>query len=177
MQRRTVLSAPLCLTAFGCASALKLPNIDPDATLPAGHGLLVTRALLSDASPGMSQRPDVSITLIDVTNLTVASAILPLSPGENFRAIALPAATYTWRGIYLGTYSSEFRGKLPFKIEAGKACYVGDLDLQIDWRYKTYKLAVKDRSRIAQSRFEAEYPKLAGNLPFEVSLATDLRGL
>src|SRR5689334_17429426 len=81
MKRRTVLAAPLCLTTFGCASVLKLPNIDPNASLPAGHGLLVTRVLMSDLSPGLAQHPDVSITLIDVTNLTVASAILPLNPG------------------------------------------------------------------------------------------------
>jgi hypothetical protein len=175
MQRRTILTAPLCLSTFGCASMLKPPNVAPDATIPPGHGLLVTRVLLSDTVPGASQRPDVSITMIDERNLTVASAIIPLSPGENFRVIAMPAATYTWRGIYLGTYSSEFRGKLPFKVIAGSACYIGDVDLQVDWRYKTYKLAIKDRSRVAKSRFETEYPKLASTTPFEVLVATDLR--
>jgi hypothetical protein len=122
MRRRTAVSVPLLVSGIGCASPLRLPNIDADAALAVGSGLLVTRVLLTDEVPGFTQRPEVQITLIDEKNLLIASAILPLTPGENFRVIALPTGSYTWRGIYLGTYSAEFRGRLPFKIAAGTAC-------------------------------------------------------
>lgn len=175
MGRRQVLTLPLALAASGCASQLRLPDFGADASLAPGTGLLITRIISMDPAPGMAQRPDASLTLIDESNFTMASAILPIQPGENFRVISLPAGSYTWRGLYLGTFYSEFRGKLPFKVTANTATYIGDVDLQIDWYAKTYRLAVRDRSRIAQARYEEQYPRLAKSVPFEVALARDLR--
>lgn len=175
MDRRHFLTSPIALLAAGCASQLKLPNHSPDAPLPTGSALLVTRILLADAVPGASQRPEASLSLIDEKNFLVSSAIVPLSTGENFRVMALPAGNYSWRGIYMGTSHAEFKGKLPFKLLSGTACYVGDLDFLIDWSNRTYRLAVRDRFRIAQSRYEDQYSQLSKSAPLVSSLTQDYR--
>lgn len=105
----------------------------------------------------------------------VSSAVIPLEPGENFRVIALPPGRYSWRGLYLGSYSSEFRGKLLFDLRADTADYVGDLDLTIDWAAKTYRLAISDRSRLAKARYESEFPVAAKSFPFATSMTEDKR--
>ena len=176
MQKRTLLLLFVSTALAGCASALKLPNIAPNSLPEKGSALLVARIIVKDTAPGFTSRPPVSITLIDQQNLIVASAILPLEAGENFRVISLPPGNYSWRGIYLGTYSSEFRGKLLFSLAENTATYVGDIDLTIDWSTKKYALKVADRSRIAKYRYESGFPAAASALPFTTSVIRDLRG-
>lgn len=175
MNRRHLLGFPLAFIATGCASQLTLPNLSPDSDLPDGSALLVTRIVLTDAVPGVSQRPEASLSLIGEKNLLVSSAVVPLSTGENFRAIVLPAGNYNWRGLYMGTSHAEFRGRLPFKLLKNSACYVGDLDFQVDWSNRTYRLAIRDRFRIAQGRYEDQYRKLAQSVPLTPSLTQDFR--
>ena len=176
MQKKTFLLFLVSTVLAGCASALKLPNIGANSLPEKGSALLVTRIILRDAVPGYTNRPPVSIALIDQQNLTVASAILDLELGENFRVISLPPGNYSWRGIYLANYYSEFRGKLLFGLAPNSATYVGDIELTIDWSTKKYGLKVVDRSHIANSHYTSEFPAAAGTLPLTTTLVQDLRG-
>ena len=173
MQIRTIFLIFLSIMLTGCASALKLPNIGANSLPEKDHALLVTRINLS--TPGYANLRPLYITLINQQNLTVVSAIIELEPGMNFRAISLPPGNYSWRGLYLGSYVSEFRGKLLFNLAPDSATYVGDLDLTIDWNTSKYGLKVVDRSEFVKSRYEVEFPVAAATLPLTTALVQDLR--
>lgn len=154
---------------------MKLPDIAKTETVSDGNGLFITRIIFRNACSGPSKAPPVSITIIDQNNLTVASALLPIKACENFRVIQLPPGRYSWRGIYIGTYYAEFRGKLLFDIIANKANYVGDINLVIDLENMKYSLKVVDQSRIVNSLYETKYPVAAKALPFITEITEDNR--
>jgi hypothetical protein len=175
MNRRQALIAPVCLLSVGCASKYTLPDAAPDLVLGKKDGLLITR-LRAESVPANTMPTGAAITIINQAHLTIVSAILPVVPGETLRVLALPAGAYSWRGMYIGEYYSEFRGKMPFNIFAGAACYIGDLDIGIEWSSKRYKMEIQNRAAVAKSLYESRYPRFAQSLPFRETVATDLRG-
>jgi len=172
MKRREFIVAPLALACTGCVTALTLPNAPHDAKLKKNESLMITR-LRGPAYVNADYKP--AITIINQRNLTVASAIFPIRSGDNLHVIVLPAGDYSWRGIYIATRYAEFRGKMPFELTAGSACYVGDLDIDIRGSSDRYALEVHNRVDEVKQMFAVRYPELSDTLPFIEAITKDWR--
>ncbi|MHA6205658.1 hypothetical protein ACXU4B_14635 [Dyella soli] len=171
--RHYLLAALAALALSGCG--IKRTNIPDTASMPQGSGVMVARVVFVQRNAA-GDEPAPALTAIKTTNLTVASLILDLHPGENFTVMSLPAGNYTWRGLYVGRRNSEFRNRLPFEIQAGKINYVGDIVVTLDWNDLTrYGMRVRSNLAASETYVHEVYPQLSGHYPMVASLTEDDR--
>lgn len=178
VNRRAVLVSMLGSSLAGCADWGKLPDLAADRLPAKGNALLVARINLRDealAAPG--RQPKAAISLADERNRVLASAVIDLALGTNFRVIELPAGEFSWYLLYEGTASASLRERLVFTLAPDRATYVGDLDIEIDWGMggRRYALDVVDRRDEAESRFRVACPAAAAALPLVTSIPRDHR--
>jgi hypothetical protein len=161
------------LAVSGCA--VKRRNIQDAQAIPDGSGVIVARVVLKEQNVSM-RHDDIELTAIKDSNLTVASLIVDVQSGETFRVMTLPAGEYTWRGFYVGTKHSEFRGLLPFEVKPGKVNYIGDIVISINWDDPWhYGMRVMANPPAAESYMRRVYPQLTARYPLVASLTVDKR--
>ena len=164
--KRFIFSLSILFSLSGCAS-LVVPDVADSVTLEKDQGILATNIVTNISG--------LTVTIIDKTNIMVASAIFKPNAGENFRVITLPAGEYSWRGIYMGGKYSEFRDKMDFTIKPQEVNYIGDLLIDVDLFSSTYRMGVRDGSDEAKKYVEKTYPALSKTYRFNKTLTIDKR--
>lgn len=140
------------------------------ATLPPGYGVAVARILMVNGEklPSIPQ-----ISAISRSSVMVADVVVEMNSHTNYSVTILREGDYSWRGVYVGTRSSEFRGLLPFHITAGEVNYVGDLTVTVT--PSRYGLSISDHSSDLRAYMTTNYPHIMKGHPFVTSLTQDHR--
>ena len=158
-----------------CGCGIKRQSIRDTASIPDGSGVMVARIVFVQRN-AVGNEPIPALTAIKKTNLTVASLIWQLQPGESFSVMTLPAGAYTWRGLYVGGRYSEFRNLMPFEVRAGKINYVGDIIVSLDWSdLRHYGMRVRNNQTTSESYLHSIYPQLSAHYPIIASVTQDAR--
>jgi len=155
-------------------SCIPTVNIVDTAKLDNNEGVMVSTIVTNFCG---------TISIINLDNAILPSAVISVRPGENFRVMSLPAGRYSWRGIYLENNSSEFRGRYNFEIKAQSVNYIGDLLIEVDKKtlHKTlYQTALKytmvfiDHGDETSQYLQKAYPQLSSSHDFVRNLTTDI---
>jgi hypothetical protein len=156
---------------------LRTPEMADTQAIPEGRGVVVARVILVERNMG-SNLPSVLLTSKRDSFMGVAPGgfFLVLDPGETNHIRLLPAGKYNWIEFWVQGLKSDFQGKLPFNVEAGKVTYIGDITLVIDgndpWHYGMH---ISSDPQSAATYMRSTYPKLMANYPFITNVTADNR--
>jgi hypothetical protein len=184
--QRALLLLSFVAVLAGCASD---PQMKDTSTLPPGQGVMVARL----AVPYLTQTGHLKTTISVAGLYDGPDADIPieLHTAETFLVVPLPAGSYRWNDLKIGSYKSDLgSGPMHFDIAAGKINYVGDLTVVMvvnpnpniptqggHWApgyMPSYRVNVRiyDYHNVFLPRIAAAYPQLWATYPVVVSLTT-----
>ncbi|GFZ92134.1 hypothetical protein [Dyella caseinilytica] len=168
-----VLKFVLLIAVLASCTMNVKPNMDDTSQLPDGKGVLVARlAVPYLLKPGLP----TSVALLNINNGSGVN--IRLSSAETYLAIPLPAGSYRWNNLSVGSYGAHISSK-QFEIDAGKINYVGDIILLMEGTNNprtssiaTYRANFKiyDYHKHILPVLAAAYPKLWSNYPVVINL-------
>jgi hypothetical protein len=156
---------------------LATPNMIDTQAIKEGDGVVVARVILIARNIETNQ-PNVMLTASRGSVMGFASSgfNLMLDPGETHHVILLPAGKYDWVEFWVQGLKSDFHGKLPFEVVAGKVTYIGDITLTIDgsdpWHYGMH---ISSEPSLAAMYMRSDYPGLMANYAFAAKVTVDNR--
>jgi hypothetical protein len=153
------------------------PNIEDTQNIQDGRGVIVTRIILNERNIGATQPQVVLLAKTEsFPGRSPRGFTIKAVPGESIHTLTLPAGTYSWLQIWIQGPSHLFRGGLPFKVEAGKVNYIGDVIITIDgndpWHYG---MRLSSDPSTIKSDMLLNYPKLMARYPLVMNLTEDNR--
>ena len=184
-----VISALAVITLSGCGpevrqaairanlERIRTPDMADTKAIPEGHGVVLAHVILIDRNMGSNQ-PSVMLSAKrdSFTGLAPGGFFLVLKPGETNHAIILPAGKYNWIEFWVQGLKSDFHGKLPFEVEAGKVTYIGDITLMIDGSDpRHYGMRISSNPPLAAMYMRSTYPELMANYPLVTRMTVDNR--
>jgi hypothetical protein len=186
--RKALLLLVCVATLAGCATPVK-PEMEDTANLAPGQGIMVARI----AMPYLARNDHLPTTIFVANTFSMNYTLPPdsnnvsairerlysgtpiaLHTAETFLVVPLPAGTYSWSGMQIGSYSSYWGAKKKFDIVAGKINYVGDMTLVMGdtGNNQNYRVNLRsyDYHELFLPKIAAAYPKLWGSYPVLVNL-------
>jgi len=159
--KKYILLILISLIGSGCAGIVS-KNIADNRNLKVNEGIFVSNII--------SNVDGSQISIINNENNLVASGLFNLKAGDNLIVVALPEGDYSWASITFDRGISDFRGKMPFKVEKSKVNYVGDIEIDFASGGGSYHIRVISREDKVKQKLKEKFPNIANKHDFTVNM-------
>lgn len=170
----------LTLLIAGCVAPgtsltnVELPQFVDAENITPGNCLVVTRINVREYSE--RGRADAYLMIRDNSPVAFYNVgTFKVSSGRSFRVVAFNPGRYVWAELSIAGYAGVFKEKFIFECVNGRAIYIGDVDLRIDWLTKKYGISFLDNYVEAAADFAQQYPKIASRHRLDHSITADPR--
>ncbi len=166
MKRRHFTALGIGPLLTGCSTVPEMQANLPFSGLPnPGHGLLVTRFIRYDESD-LTDGCQLNMAVAAMQGQKPSRFFLNAPLGEYLHVVEVMAGRYRWETLFIGNTVSYFGNEMTFQVRELAACYVGDVHFSINWRKESYRMGIRDSSRIASNQFQVGWPASFAALPF-----------